>query len=254
MNHQGKTIIVSGASSGIGKAVAENFVKGGATVIANARRADKLDALAASLQDAAGELTGCTGDVTSDDDLQRLFAFSDAELNKPLDAFVLCAGHGLPGSLLTSDKSKWRQLCEVNYLAAMEQLRQCAELLIKQIKAGVAKPVQDIVVIGSTIGRNVSAFNPVYGSTKFALHSLVEGLRQELCEYNIRVTLIEPGFVRTEFQEVADYDMNWFNEMEAQIGPFLAPEDIAETVSFVVQQPSHVHVDNIRVRPTKQKV
>ncbi|ATS51818.2 SDR family NAD(P)-dependent oxidoreductase [Xanthomonas citri pv. phaseoli var. fuscans] len=114
--------------------------------------------------------------------------------------------------------------------------------------------MQDIVVIGSTVGRTLSAGNPVYGATKFALHSLVESLRQELASSLIRVTLIEPGFVRSGFQQSAGYDMNAFDTLERDLGPFLSAEDVARSIRFVLDQPPHVHIDDIRLRPTRQRV
>jgi NADP-dependent 3-hydroxy acid dehydrogenase YdfG len=128
----------------------------------------------------------------------------------------------------------------------------CASLFVRNSTNNAQ--VQDIVVIGSTVGRQVSAFNPVYGATKFALHSLVEGLRQEICEHNIRVSLIEPGFVISEFQESAGYDMQWFRQLEQESDPFLTPEDVARAVNSIASQPAHVHIDDIRLRPTRQRV
>jgi NADP-dependent 3-hydroxy acid dehydrogenase YdfG len=109
-------------------------------------------------------------------------------------------------------------------------------------------------VIGSTVGREVSARNPVYGSTKFALHSLVESLRRAVSASGVRVTLIEPGFVRSGFQDSAGYDREWFADVERASGPLLVPDDVARVVRFVVEQPPHVHVDDIRLRPTRQVV
>lgn len=126
-------------------------------------------------------------------------------------------------------------------------------MFTKQAEADGGSQVRDIVVIGSTVGRQVSAANPVYGSTKFAVHSLVEALRQEVCALNIRVTLIEPGFVRSGFQEAAGYDTAWFEGVAAASGPLLVPEDVAEVVQFVLDRPKHVHLDDIRLRPTRQK-
>jgi len=65
--------------------------------------------------------------------------------------------------------------------------------------------------------------------------------------------LIEPGFVRTSFQEVAGYDMNWVTSLERELGPFLAAEDVGRVIEFVLSQPPHVHLDDVRMRPTRQK-
>ena len=74
----------------------------------------------------------------------------------------------------------------------------------------------------------------------------------ELGPKGIRVTLIEPGFVESEFQGVAGYKPEWFAEVKGRIGPVLKPEDVARTIGFIVQQPAHVHVSDVLIRPTRQ--
>ena len=92
----------------------------------------------------------------------------------------------------------------------------------------------------------------MYGSTKFAVNSLAEAARRELGPKGIRVTLIEPGFVESEFQQVAGYTQDWFAEVKTRIGPVLTPADIARTITFVVSQPPAVHVSDVLIRPTRQ--
>jgi NADP-dependent 3-hydroxy acid dehydrogenase YdfG len=246
---QRRVAIVTGASSGIGAATASALAAGGWAVVATARRADRL----AELTGSGGEVLAVPGDVTEPGLVEELFGAAVGRWGRQPTAFVLSAGHGLAGTLLRSDESRWRDLYEVNVVAVARQLRACATLFQQEARNRPGEAVRDIVVIGSTIGRQVSAFNPVYGSAKFAVHGLTEGLRQEVCEDNIRTTLIEPGFVRSEFQENAGYDMAWFDTIDRQYGPLLTPEDVARTIVFVTAQPAHVHLDNIRIRPTRQK-
>ena len=80
----------------------------------------------------------------------------------------------------------------------------------------------------------------------------LEASRRELGPKGIRVTLIEPGFVESEFQGVAGYKPEWFAEVKGRIGPVLKPEDVARTIGFIVQQPAHVHVSDVLIRPTRQ--
>jgi len=246
---------ISGATSGIGRATAEILVQAGFQVIAVGRRPDRLAELEAALGQGRALVHSFAADVTAPGVVRELFAFSEERLGVHPDVFILCAGRGLPGSLLTSDESKWDQLIQVNQLAAMRQLRDCAELFrSRAATAGAPVPgVRDIVVLGSTVGRQLSPGNPVYGATKFALHSLVESLRQEVCSAGIRVTLIEPGFVRTEFQQTAAYDMERFDALEEEVGPFLQAHDVARAIEFVIRQPPHVHIDDLRIRPTRQR-
>ncbi|MEV0375349.1 SDR family oxidoreductase [Streptomyces sp. NPDC050636] len=249
---EGRIAVVTGASSGIGRAVTSTFARRGIRVVAAGRRAEQLDAVREELSDQPGAVIPFAGDMTQPAHTEGLLASAEREWG-PASIFVASAGRGLPGTVLGSDASQWKDVIEANYLAILHQLRAVASDFKKQAEADSGRQVRDIVVIGSTVGRQVSAANPVYGSTKFAVHSLVEALRQEICAYNIRVTLIEPGFVRSGFQQAAGYDTAWFEAVAEENGPLLVPQDVATVIEFVVGQPTHVHLDDIRLRPTRQK-
>ncbi|BBJ46888.1 oxidoreductase [Streptomyces antimycoticus] len=244
--------VVTGASSGIGRAVVLHLAHQGAHVVAAGRRAERLTELAEELRTAQGRAVPVAGDIAQAGHTEELLATAEREWG-PADVFVAAAGQGLPGTVLGSDPERWQQLVEVNYLAMLRQLRLVGAEFRKRAEADGGARVRDIVVVGSTVGRQVSAANPVYGSTKFAVHSLVEALRQEVCFHNIRVTLIEPGFVRSGFQEAAGYDMPWFEAVAEENGPLLVPEDVADVVGYVIGRPTHVHLDDIRLRPTRQR-
>jgi NADP-dependent 3-hydroxy acid dehydrogenase YdfG len=109
-----------------------------------------------------------------------------------------------------------------------------------------------MIVLGSAVGKHVSPFSSMYGGTKFAVHGMVEGVRRELGPKGIRVTLLAPGFVASEFQDVAGYDPKWFEEVVARIGPVLTPQDVARTAVFIASQPAHVHLSDALLRPTRQ--
>ncbi|MEU9197836.1 SDR family oxidoreductase [Streptomyces hundungensis] len=250
---QGRIAVVTGASSGIGRAVATTFARGGARVVAAGRDAARLDAVRDEVAGGPGAVLPHRGDMTRPAHTEELLAVAERQWGAPADIFVASAGRGLPGTLLGSDPETWQELLEANVLAVMRQLRAVGAEFRKHAEADGGATVRDIVVIGSTVGRQVSAANPVYGATKFAIHSLVEALRQELCAHSIRVTLIEPGFVRSGFQDAAGYDRAWFEAVARENGPLLVPEDVAEAVAFVVGRPAHVHLDDIRLRPTRQK-
>lgn len=249
LNH--RTVVVSGGTSGIGRAVALDLAQAGVHVAISGRDKSRLEEVCNAAPH-PGDIIGLAADAREPTHVEQLWQASERAFGSLPSAFVLCAGRGLPGSLLTSDHQQWDELLTVNLLAAMQQLRAAATALRNQ--GGDGETVRDIVVIGSTVGRVLSAGNPVYGATKFALHSLVESLRQELASQLIRVTLVEPGFVRSGFQESAGYDMQAFNQLERDQGPFLSASDVARCIRFVLEQPPHVHVDDIRLRPTRQKV
>lgn len=242
--------IVTGASSGIGRAIAARLARQGTRVVAAARRSAPLTELAAEVPPET--LLPAPVDVTRPGATEELLGLAETRWG-PADLFVAAAGRGLPGTLLGSDPDQWREVVEANYLSILYQLRACAAQFRKHADAEDTPRVRDIVVLGSTVGRQVSAANPVYGSTKFAVHSLVEALRQEVCRYGIRVTLIEPGFVRSGFQDAAGYDPAWFATVAEENGPLLEPDDVAAVVEFVVGRPAHVHLDDIRLRPTRQQ-
>ncbi|MFG0259987.1 MAG: SDR family NAD(P)-dependent oxidoreductase, partial [Phycisphaerales bacterium JB041] len=142
-----------------------------------------------------------------------------------------------------------------NLLGAAKLMRAAAHHLLADIEnSGVSwqQEARDIVVLGSTVGRHVSPFSSMYGSTKFAVNSLAEALRREIGPKGVRVSLIEPGFVRSEFQGVAGYAEDWFAQVVERIGPVLTPEDCAEIISFIVSRPPAVHLSDALIRPTRQ--
>ncbi len=246
--------VVTGSTSGIGRAVALCLLESGARIVATGRSKSDLEDLAATAGPGPGQILTEAADVRHECLIERLFAAAEHAWGSPPDLLVLAAGRGLPGSVLGSDAEQWQDLVEVNYVAVLRHLRAGALRMVADARAAPHRTVRDIVVIGSLAGRVVSAANPVYGSTKFALHAAAEGLRQEICADGIRVTVIEPGFVATRFQERAGYDREWFAEVEAQCGPLLTAADVARTVEFVIGQPAHLHLDYVRIRPTRQRL
>lgn len=252
-----RVAIVTGASAGIGLAIARNLTQLGHRVVINARREDRLKAIAKELGE---DRVACVaGDCSSQPIIDRLFSTAVSRFAAPADLVVVNAGRGLNGSVLTSDVAQWDEMIRTNVLAAALLIRSAGEHLTAQVPAdqtGIhgswTKRARDIIIIGSVVGRHVSPFSSMYGATKFAVHGLAEGARRELAPKGVRVTLIEPGFVVSEFQQVAGYEQAWFDGVKDRIGPVLEPDDVARCVSFVAQQPAHVHVSDVLLRPTRQ--
>jgi len=141
-----------------------------------------------------------------------------------------------------------------NIKGLMYQLKSISHSMLDRITETwdfVRQPL-DIIVIGSTIGHNVSPFNSVYGSTKFAAHGLTEALRRQLGPKGIRVTLIQPGLVRSNFQQSAKYNLEWFEKYAKEVGPILDADDIAKVIEFFLQLPGNINFDSISIRPTRQ--
>ena len=162
-----------------------------------------------------------------------------------IDIAMVNAGRGLAGGLLTSDTKQWAGMFELNVLGAAHLMRRMGEIMVAQGSG-------DILVLGSVSGHNISPFSGFYGSTKFALAGMAEAFRREVCEKGVRVTTIKPGIVLSEFQGVAGYNQENFYRNVERYGKLLSPEDVARVVGFVVSQPSHVHLNEVIMRPTGQ--
>lgn len=256
---QNRLAIVTGASAGIGYAVVKELVARSCPVICNSRRAANLKDLI--LEFSAESVATVQGDTADEKVIATMFDKAHAEFGdgkRHPDLVVINAGRGLKGSVMDSDTTQWEEMVRTNLLGAALVIRHAAQKMlasIEQLKARGKSWLEhphDIVVIGSTVGRNVSPFSSMYGSTKFGVHGLVEGARRELGPKGIRVTLIEPGFVVSEFQGVAGYDPEWFKGVVEKIGPVLKPEDVARAIVAVITQPPWVHFNDVALRPTRQ--
>jgi NADP-dependent 3-hydroxy acid dehydrogenase YdfG len=243
----GKTAIVTGASSGIGRATALTLAKAGAAVVLNARRSELLREMVNTIEDQGGQALAMAGDASVPEDIDALLerTLSWKVGGKKYDIVVVNAGRGLAGSLLTSDTREWLKLYEVNVLGAAHLMRRAGQYL-------AARKGGDIVAIGSVVGRHISPFSSFYGSSKFAVAALAEGLRREVGPLGVRVSLVMPGIVLSEFQAVAGYTQENFGKDIARFGKLLQPQAIADGICWLLTQPPHVNVSEIMIRPTGQ--
>lgn len=248
-NQYSRIAIITGASSGIGEATARRFVAGGFAVVGNARNAEKLRALE---QEMGAAFCGVAGDATDSTVLDKLFAAASERFGKPADIVVANAGRGLGGSVKDADLSKFESVLKLNVTGVLSLLQKAAQRMVAAQESGFPKRAADIVIIGSVVGRHISPFSAVYGATKFAVHSLAEGLRREVGPKGVRVSLVEPGVVISGFQDGAGYDDKMVRTFEEKFGPLLYGEDVANAIHFIVTQPPHVHISDIMVRPTRQ--
>ena len=243
----GKTAVVTGASSGIGLAVALTLARAGAAVVIHARRKERLDKLAEQIEQSGGKVLVVAGNAGDRSDidalLERALAWEDG--GSKVDIVVVNAGRGLAGGVLTSDETQWQELYQTNVLGAAYLMRQAGQYMAQR-KSG------DIVVVSSVAGRNISPFSGFYGSSKFAVGAVAEALRQEICSKGVRVSTVLPGIVVSGFQQVAGYSQENFGKSIAHFGTLLEPQAIADGVAWLLALPSHINVSDITIRPTGQ--
>ncbi|MDD2463165.1 MAG: SDR family oxidoreductase [Desulfobulbus sp.] len=243
----GKTAVVTGASAGIGRATALALAGEGAAVVLQARRRERLDTLAVEIEASGGKALVVAGDAAEVVDIDRLLAETLAweQGGNRYDIVVVNAGRGLAGGLLSSDEGQWEALYRINVLGAAHLMRRAGQYLMERGSG-------DIVAVSSVVGRNISPVSGFYGSSKFAVSGLAEGLRREVCGHGVRVTTVMPGIVVSEFQGVAGYGADNFDKFAAQFGKLLEPADLAESIRWLLSLPPHVHVNEIMIRPTGQ--
>jgi len=238
---EGKVVLVTGASSGIGQATALALSKAGARVAVGARRADRLKTLA---EDAPGEVLVLELDVTDRQSVQDAVA-ATIERFGALDALVNNAGVMLSGMILDADTTEWTRMVETNLLGSMYAVHAALPHLLESKGA--------VVQISSTSGRASSAASGVYAATKFGITAFSEALRQEVTTQGVRVVVVEPGFVSTELaSHITDPDIQAMAKTMAESMRTLQPEDIAGAVLYALTQPEHVAVNEILIRPTDQ--
>ena len=247
MSLNGRVAIVTGTSAGIGLALVRDLISQGSHVVGNGRRREKLEQIAAEFP--ADQFTFEVGDAAEEEVIGRLFERAATTFKRNADIVVLNAGRGLAGSVLSADLSQLESMVHTNLVGVLRLLRRAGEELLKDPKPNVAR---DIVVLGSTVGRHHSPFSAVYGSTKFAVNSLAESFRREMGPQGVRVSLIEPGIVESEFQSVAGYNADWQQNFMQKFAPVLQPQDVARVITFILSQPPHVHINDVMLRPTRQ--
>ena len=243
---KGQVAVVTGASSGIGYATSLAIAKAGAKVAAGARRVERLEQLKKEIEKLGGECIIVSCDVTKRGDCENLINSAIKKWNR-LDILVNNAGL-MPLSFVKNLKvDEWEQMVDVNIKGVLYCTAAAIPHLIKQNSG-------HIVNISSIAGRLVFASGSVYCATKFAVRAFSEGLRQELStRNNIRVTTIEPGIVDTELTNtITDKSLESFVKHSKSIQA-LKSEDIANSILFALESPSHMNVNEITIRPTAQE-
>lgn len=247
-----RIVAISGASAGIGESLLKEFVKYGAKVIANGRRKEKLEDVVNKLASYRSQIRSVVGDIAEEKTVEEIFARSKSEFGRYPDTVVVNAGRGLVGSLLESDLKQWQNLIETNIYGASLLMRQAASKMLEMRKNNFTEAL-DIIVVGSCVGNFMPMKSSLYSATKFAVNSLAESLRRELCSFEIRVSLISPGLTKTDFRHaVPGYNDPDYDKTEQQYGTLIKGDDIARSILFIASQPKHVHLHRIDIRTTRQ--
>jgi NADP-dependent 3-hydroxy acid dehydrogenase YdfG len=245
-NTEGKVVVITGASSGLGEATARHLAAQGASVVLGARRLERLQSLADELNNQGGKALAVETDVTDPDQVQRLVDEAVQTYGR-VDVIINNAGL-MPHSPLERRKiDDWNRTIDVNIKEVLYGIAAVMPYMQEQ-KSG------HIINVSSVAGHKVRAGGVVYAATKHAVRVISEGLRQEVKPYNIRTTVISPGAVDTELPgsateaDVAQNLQNYYDE-------FAIPADsFARAVAFAISQPEEVDINEILFRPTRQEL
>lgn len=239
-NINGKVVLITGASSGIGEATGRLLAARGATVVLGARRVERLEQLAASITRAGGVAACRALDVTRREDTQAFVDFAEQRFGR-VDVIINNAGV-MPLSRLDAMKvDEWDRMIDVNIRGVLHGIAAALPLMQRQ-RSG------QFINIASIGAYAVSPTAAVYCATKYAVRAITEGLRQEVGG-DIRVTLVSPGVTESELAEsISDEGaraaMNDFRRIA------IPAEAIARAIAYAVEQPADVDVSELVVRPT----
>lgn len=243
-NIEGKVVVITGASSGLGEATARLLSAEGASVVLGARRVNRIQSLADELTGSGGKALAISTDVTDVDQVKRLVDTAVQTYGR-VDVMINNAGL-MPHSPLERLKiDDWNRMIDVNLKGVLYGIAAVLPYM-KQQKSG------QIINVSSVAGHKVRSGSAVYAATKAAVLILSEGLRQEVKPYNIRTTVLSPGAIATELpNSVTEPDIA---ENVRKLYETAIPADaFAHAVVFAISQPEEVDVNEILFRPTRQE-
>jgi clavulanate-9-aldehyde reducatase len=242
-----RVAVVTGASSGIGEATALALAGEGYAVALAARRAERINELAERINGDGGKALAVPTDVSDADSARALIETSKSELGS-VDVLINNAGVMLLGPLLGAELEHWQRMVNVNLLGLIYCTHVALPIMQEQGSG-------HIVNVSSVAGRVARLGSGVYNATKWGVGAFSESLRQEGLNYGVRVTIVEPGYVDTELQGHNEHPMvvERMEKDKQQIGKVLEAGDIANAIVYAVQQPEHVSINEVLVRPTKQQ-
>ncbi|MTV81324.1 SDR family oxidoreductase [Secundilactobacillus folii] len=244
MTIKDKVVVITGASSGIGRATAEKLASLGAKVVIGARREDRLKEIASQFPE--HQVLYKLTDVTNRQSIQDLINLATAQFNR-VDVLYNNAGL-MPISRLEELKvDEWDRMIDVNIKGVLYGIAAVLPVMERQ-KSG------QIITTDSVAGHVVHPGTAVYAGTKYAIQAIMDGLRQEQVNNHIKTTMISPGAVDTElFSTISDPDQRAKTEQQEKENGLKA-EDVANAVAYAIDQPEKVAINEILLRPRSQTV
>lgn len=247
MSIKGKTIIITGASSGIGEATAKKLSKEGANVVLSARREDRLNSLKDEIVKNGGMALVVPADVTNKEDFKKVVSSTLEEFGS-IDGIINNAGLMPLSYVKNLHTDEWDKMIDVNIKGVTNGVSAVLPTMMEQ-KSG------NIINISSSAAHKYYPGGAVYCATKAAVKMFTEGLRAELApHYGINVTSIDPGFVSTELTDTITDDeiKNDMEPMFKELTPLQA-EDIAEAIYYSLSQPKRANINDVYIMPTEQE-
>jgi NADP-dependent 3-hydroxy acid dehydrogenase YdfG len=241
----GKVVIITGASSGIGEAVALRLAQEGAAVVLGARRADKLDSLVARIEGDGGKVAAQACDVTKRADLESLAALAIERFGR-IDGIVNNAGVMPISRLDMFDVDGWDRTIDTNIKGVLYAIAAVLPQMKKQ-KSG------HIISIASVAGHKINGGSAVYAASKFSVRVISEALRQEVTADGIRVTIVSPGATQSElFEKIHDPASQKRLEGASEIA--LPADSVARAILYAMNEPDAVDINEIVIRPQAQEM
>jgi NADP-dependent 3-hydroxy acid dehydrogenase YdfG len=245
-NIEGKVVVITGASSGLGEATARMLSAQGALVALGARRAGRIQSLAGELNSSGGKALAVTTDVTRADQVKALVDAAAQAFGR-IDVMINNAGL-MPSSPLERLKIEdWDRMIDVNIKGVLYGIAAVLPYM-KQQKSG------HIINVSSVAGHKIRPGGAVYSATKHAVRVISEGLRLEVKPYNIRTTILSPGAVATELPgSITEPDIaEGMQKFYAEVA--IPADSFARMVAFAISQPEEVDINEILFRPTRQEL
>jgi short-subunit dehydrogenase len=222
-----RVVAITGASAGIGRATALRLARGGAKVAICARRADRLDAVAAEVASGGGEALAMIADVTVAEDMNALVARTIERFGR-LDAMMCNAGFGIAGAIDDITPQQMQKLLDVNYMGTFHAARAALPVFRRQGHG-------HLIIVSSIVGKRGVPYMGAYSATKFAQVGLAECLRAEVEGSNIHVSVVYPVSTETEFFDVMSHETG--TTVMRGPGPKQSAETVAKAIARAIERP-----------------